>query len=506
MKKFFIFIITLSSVILFVTRGVAQDGLIERLPPLINTPESSEGLPVISADGKTLYFSRLRKNLDGLDVLDIWKSELDGAGHFSEPTVIEGYLRSRYSIAVTSVAPDNNTLYLIGKLQANVPPDKRIYVTHRAVSGWSLPQSIRIRDLNLRSEITDYSFGPDQRTLIMALDRDSSAGGRDLYISFLDEEKNEWTTPMWLGNNVNSTADEMTPTLASDNRTLYFSSTRPGGFGEVDVYRTQRIGESWTLWTRAENLGSKINRRGRTSYYTIDAKGEYAYFVWRKDVYSQSDIYRIKLEKAESRALLVHGKVTDDNNLPLEAVIRYERLSDGKQLGLAHSDPSTGDYQIALPLGDSYGIRAELGGYVPVNENVVVSKDELKEIIRKDLILIKLRENVSIRLNNIFFATDKAELLPESFAELDRLVLLLQKEQALKIAIEGHTDSTGTVAHNKTLSLARATAVKQYLIQKGIDQKRLEGYGYASAKPLDTNETEEGRAKNRRVEFRILKN
>jgi outer membrane protein OmpA-like peptidoglycan-associated protein len=431
---------------------------------------------------------------------------MDGNGRFSEPTVLAGNLRSRYSIAVTSVAPDNNTLYLIGKLQANVPPDKRIYVTHRTRSGWSVPQSIRIRDLDLHSEITDYSFGPDQRTLIMALDRDSSAGGRDLYISFLDEEKNEWTTPMWLGSKVNSAADEMTPTLASDNRTVYFSSTRPGGYGEVDVYRTQRIGERWTEWTAPENLGSKINRRGRTSYYTIDAKGEYAYFVWRKDIYSQADIYRFRLEKAESKALLVFGKVSDDSSQPLEATIRYERLSDGKQLGLAHSDPSTGDYQIVLPLGDSYGIRAELEGYIPVNDNIVVAKDELKERVRKDLVLVKIRENASIRLNNIFFATDKAELLPESFAELDRLVHLLQKEQSLKIAIEGHTDSTGSAAHNKALSLARSNAVKQYLISKGVNEKHLEGYGYASEHPVATNQTEEGRAKNRRVEFRILKN
>ncbi|HEY6170956.1 MAG TPA: hypothetical protein VIX80_01740, partial [Candidatus Kapabacteria bacterium] len=153
---------------------------IEKLPGSINTPDAAEGMPVISVDGKTLYFARSRPSVDGTPVLDIWRSIVDKTGTFSDPELVGGKLASRFSIAVTSVAPDNNTLYLVGKLRHNTPPDERVFETHRTKDGVSHPKSIRIRELNLRGEATDYSFGPDQRTLIMALDRDSSIGGNDL--------------------------------------------------------------------------------------------------------------------------------------------------------------------------------------------------------------------------------------------------------------------------------------------------------------------------------------
>jgi outer membrane protein OmpA-like peptidoglycan-associated protein len=340
----------------------------------------------------------------------------------------------------------------------------------------------------------------------MALDRDSSIGGSDLYISFLDEAKNEWTRPLWLGDVVNSVENEITPYLSSDNKTLYFSSNRPGGYGELDVYRSVRIGDSWTSWSKPENIGPEINRRGRTSYFTIDAKGEYAYFVWRKDIQSQIDIYRLRLPPSFSHAIRIAGKVTDDNGNPLEASIKYERLSDGKQLGLARTNPANGEYQIVVPFNETYGLRAERDGFIPVSENISIDSVDKRDVITMDLMLVKIRDNVAIRLNNIFFATNKSELLTESASELERLRTLLVNQPNYRIAIDGHTDSTGSSSHNKQLSLARANAVKEYLISKGIAKSRIETYGLAGEKPTDTNTTEEGRSRNRRVEFRLLLN
>lgn len=463
-------------------------------------------MPVISADGKTLYFARSRPAADGTPVFDIWKSTASNDGLFGESELVGGKLASRFGIAVTSIAPDNNTLYLVGKLRHNTPPDERVFETRRTKDGVSHPKPIRIRELNLRGEVTDYSFGPDQRTLVMAVDRAFSIGENDLYISFLDEAKNEWTRPLWLGDNVNSVENEMTPYLASDNKTLYFSSNRPGGYGELDVYRSVRKGDSWSSWTKPENIGTEINRRGRTSYFTIDAKGEYAYFVWRKDVQSQTDIYRLRLPPNFSRAIRIAGKVTDDNGQPIEATIRYERLSDGKQLGLARTNPTNGEYQIVVPFNETYGLRAERNGYIPVSENISIDSTDKRDVITMDLMLVKIRENVAIRLNNIFFATNKSELLTESASELERLRGLLVSQPNYRIAIDGHTDSTGTVSRNKGLSLARANAVKNYLTSHGINKERIETNGFADEKPLESNSSEEGRSRNRRVEFRILSN
>ena len=482
----------------------AQESHIEKLPPSISDPVQSEALPVISADGKRLFFTRAREGFDGSTVLDVWRSFVKPDGSFAEPEVMGGNLRSRYSIAVTSVAPDNNSLYLMGKLRADTPPEDRVMVSHRTKNGWGVPTPIHIKGLKLEGSVTDYSFGPDQRTLIMSVTRDSTLGGRDLYVCFLDEAQNSWSVPLWLGADINSTSTEATPYLAADNKTLYFSSDRPGGIGELDVYRSTRLDESWHRWSKPENLGAGINRPGRTSYYTEDAQGKYAYFVWRLNLQSQTDIFRAPPPKRENSVTLVTGLVLDETGAPLEATIRYDRLSDGKHLGLARSDPANGAYQITLPSGEAYSLYAQKQGYLPASESFDASKVVAFKTIEKNLILVKIKENATIRLNNIFFETDKTELLPASFAELDRLQDILVKDTALQIAIEGHTDNTGGEAHNKALSLGRANAVVAYLEAKGIPKSRLESHGYAAEKPIATNDTDEGKAKNRRVEFRIL--
>jgi OOP family OmpA-OmpF porin len=477
---------------------------IEKLPSSINDPLQSEALPVISADGKQLFFTRGREGLDGSTVLDVWQSSLNSNGSFSEAEMLGGNLHSRYSLAVTSISPDNNSLYLIGKLRVDTPPEDRVMVSHRTKNGWSMPSPIRINGLNLESTVTDYSFGPDQRTLIMSLRRDSTLGGRDLYVSFLDESSNSWSKPLWLGGNINSTSNEVTPYLAADNKTLYFSSDRTGGFGELDVYRSIRSDSGWQHWSKPENIGPTINKEGRTSYYTEDAQGKLAYFVWRPNINTQSDIYRGPAPKRENNVTLIAGKVLDEKGNPLEAEIRYDRLSDGKRIGLARSNPTNGEYKITLPSGDAYSFYAQKQGYLPASESFDAKKVVAFTTIEKNLILTRIKENAIVRLNNIFFETDKTELLPSSYAELDRLSEILEKDSSFTISIEGYTDNTGSEVHNKALSLGRANAVVEYLRQKGIPQNRLEAHGYAAEKPIASNDTDEGKAKNRRVEFRIV--
>ncbi len=477
---------------------------IEKLSPEVNDPLQSEVLPVISIDGRTLYFTRPRMGLDGEIVIDIWRSYHGKDDVFYPAEILTGHLRSRYGIAVTSVTPDNNTLYLVGKLRADTPPEDRVMVSHRTKDGWSIPKPIHIQLLNVQGAITDYSFGPDQRTLIMSVQRDSSMGGRDLYVSFLDEATDTWAPPIWLGPEINSSSDEITPYLAANGKTLYFSSDRPGNIGEVDVWRAERLDDSWKHWSKPEHLGANFNRSGRTTYYTEDAKGEFAYFVWRKDKNDQTDIYRTAAPPRMTQVTLIKGTVTDENNKPLDAEIRYERLSDGKTLGLAHSDPSSGEYQITLPAGESYAIFATHSGYLPTSERFDGKDVKAFSVIEKQLVLVKIKENAVIRLNNIFFETDQATLLPVSFAELNRLASILSQDTSLRVSIEGHTDSTGSTVHNKSLSLARARSVVLYLIGKAIDPQRLSSEGFGSERAIAPNETEEGKAKNRRVEFRIL--
>lgn len=483
----------------------AQPRTFEKLPTTVNDPSYSEILPLISADGHWLYFARIRQAADGSSIFDVWRSEHTSDDSFKQAEFVGGNLSSRFGIAVTSIAPDNNTLYLIGKLRANTPPEDRVMATHRTKDGWEIPKPVRIQNLVVKSLYTDYAFGPDQRTLILSMASDSTLGGRDLYVCFLDEASNTWSPPQWLGATLNSKDDEITPYLAADGKTLYFSSDRPGAVGEVDVWRSERLDDSWKRWSKPEHLDNTINRQGRTTYYTEDAEGKYAYFVWRPNTTAGTAIYRTAAPERIIPVTLIHGRVTDETNAPIEAQIRYERLSDGKTLGIARTDPLTGEYQITLAAGESYAIYAEKSGYLPKSERFDARDVKAFSNIEKNLVLIKIKENAVVRLNNIFFETDKTALLPTSYAELDRLADIMKKEPTLRVSIEGHTDSTGTVEHNKKLSQSRAESVVEYLKTKQIEAVRLESKGYGPERPVASNATEEGKAENRRVEFRVIK-
>ncbi len=512
----------------FLRSAHAQSGFV-KLPLSINTPDQSELLPVITADGKTLYFTRTRMGMDSTQVFDIWRSRIRNDSIFSKPEFVGGNLASSYGIAVTSVSPDNNTLYLVGKLERDAPPDERLFVCHKLLGGWSIPEPIKIPNLHLRGIYTDYSFGPDQRTLIMALDRDSSLGDRDLYVSFFQSPRlsragagsiahdagGSWSTPLWLGPEINSRYTEMTPYLASDNKTLYFSSDRPGGIGIVDVYRSERLDDTWRHWSKPEDLGHTVNRPGRTTFYTEDAAGKYGYLCWRLTEGDPSAIYRVKVsqEQGASPAMLValiHGIVMDSHGKPLAAEVRYERLTDTSAnkaediAGDARSDPVTGAYQLTLPAGARYALHAEREGYFPTSENIDLSHLKSYEEIARNLKLNRIQSGAAITLHNVFFETDKADLLPASFEELDRVKQLLTDHPEFKLQIAGFTDSTGTKAHNLKLSKDRAEAVVNYLNGHGIAANRLSAAGYGSAKPIAPNTTEAGRAKNRRVEFILI--
>jgi outer membrane protein OmpA-like peptidoglycan-associated protein len=174
-------------------------------------------------------------------------------------------------------------------------------------------------------------------------------------------------------------------------------------------------------------------------------------------------------------------------------------------VGEARSDPRTGDYKIALPAGTNYGYHAEAPGYLSVNENLeLVHLQEYAEL-RKDLLLVPIEIGESIQLKNVFFVQSTPALLPESYPELDRLVQIMKDNNTLEIELNGHTDGRGDPKANLALSEERVAAVKAYLVAKGVSEKRIVGKGFGGARPMVSNDTEENRQLNRRVEFKITK-
>jgi len=295
--------------------------------------------------------------------------------------------------------------------------------------------------------------------------------------------------------------------MAADGVTLYFASDGRRGYGNVDIWMTRRLDDSWTKWSKPKNLGPKINTPEWDAYFTLPANGEYAYLCGTSPVDQSADLYRIRLTKGvqPQPVVLVSGRVLDaSTKKPIATNVEYESLTTRVSAGTALSEPVQGSYKIVLPAGDLYGFRAEAPGYYPVSDQLDTRTLSKYTELERNLYLVPIRKNEVIRLNNLFFDFAKSELRPESFAELDRLAQFLAANTAIVIELSGHTDNVGQDVENRRLSQERVNAVRTFLVNKGVGEKRLRAVGMGKSKPLASNATEEGRQRNRRVEFKIV--
>ncbi len=485
-----------------------KEGGRENLGTCINSTYA-DIVPQISPDGRILYFDRKDSpdNTGGTeDPDDIWFSTLQADGSWGPARNIGGPLNTRGPNSVMAVLPDGNTLLVTGIYQ----PDGRIAtgvsLSRRTADGWGRPEQISIPGLQNRSQFVNYYLSQDGQALLMSIQKDGGHGDRDLWVSRRQGE-GPWSEPVNLGRTINSDSADTSPFLASDGVTLYFSSSGHGGQGGRDILVSRRLDDSWTSWSRPENLGTSINTSGHDAGFVIPASGDYAYFVSNRDSYGRSDIFRARLpENMRPRpVVLVRGRVLDARTRqPLEASVVYEGLGNG-QRGVARSNAATGEYQIVLPAGARFGFRGEAPRYYPENVNVDLSGVTAYAERTQDLLLVPLEVGSTVRLNNIFFDTNRATLRPESALELDRLADYLRANPTLEVEIGGHTDNVGSDEANRTLSQSRARAVAEYLAGKGIAARRVQSRGYGEAVPTASNDTEEGRQQNRRVEFKVIR-
>ncbi len=470
--------------------------------------------PSISPDGKTLYFivEAAPENYGVIsgakeDDQDAFYSQLQPDGtwgkrvHFPKPINNRGYNR------ILTSSADNNTLIVKNLYDDEGEPDgEGISISNRTENGWTIPKAIKIKDLVNKNRYSNFTVSSDLQVLISAIETDDSYGDQDLYVSLLNED-GEFSEPKNMGKVINTATSDMAPFLAADGKTLYFSSNGHGGFGDNDIFFSKRLDDSWTNWSEPVNLGPDINGPDWDSYFVLPASGEYAYMVSTTEG-TNEDIYRIKLkeEAKPDPVVLVSGKVLDcKTKMPLSTTITYRDLTTDKELGSARSNPTDGSYKIVLPAGKSYSFFATKANYYPISNSVDATKTEAYKEITQDLLLCPIEVGETIRINNIFFEFAKADLKAESYPELDRVVKFLNTNSSISIQISGHTDNVGSEADNLKLSDARAASVVTYLTSKGIDAPRLTSKGYGKSKPVASNDNDEGRAMNRRVEFTIVK-
>jgi OmpA-OmpF porin, OOP family len=451
---------------------------------------------------------------------DIWYSTRDSLGKWSKAKHLNSTVNASHYNAVFWISPDLNRMLIKGSFIEGQYYGMGVSMMQRMDdNSWSAPEMLHIRNFEKFRGTMQFgaSMGQDGKTLLFYMTDKKESYENDIYVCFLQPD-GTWSAPKSLGKKINlSNYNEMSPFIAADGVTLYFSSDRPGGLGENDIWKTKRLDESWAKWSEPENLGSPINTAGSEAFFTLDAGGEYAYMSTNDGAYGASDIVRVKLLEKEmpDPVVLVSGNVYNaKTKQPLSASLVYETLPDGALAGNGISNPADGAFKMVLPYNKNYSIRASADKFFAISENLNLDslvKAGYKEI-HKDLYLVPIEVGQVFRLNNVFFDFDKYSLRPESFVELDRVVKFLNDYPTIEIEMSAHTDSKGSDEYNMTLSDNRAKSVREYILSKGIAAARIISKGYGETKPVAANanadgtDNPEGRQLNRRVEFTILKN
>lgn len=544
-----------------------------------------EAAPIISPDGNTLYFfvDGHPENTFGKDgSQDIWVSKRNDKGEWGAPEHLRNPFNNSRSNQVFSVMADG-TLFIKG----GKGKDEKGF---SLVTGNSLTE-LDVKEFTKMNQGRFYgaSMSADRKHIILYFSEREGSAISDLYASHAQPD-GSYSRPVKL--KLSHSLDDFAPFIGQDQKTLYYSSARPGQGrqGAADIYVCKRLDDTWENWSEPVNMGRPINTAAMDAYFSMDQNGNV--FVSRANSrIDGGNLDLFMLVPKEIKIQLV-GNVFDEKTKENLAANVSLRLPDKEPVSL--KTDNSGKFETRLPEIDAYSLTASLDGYMPKDEqyklprferdttlmvdiyltpipkklilmgdvynkkteqlmtanlNITVKEDRKikmnlsadggkyeKEISKlgwyiitasaegflnstdsvwinsaevtpviKDMYLQPIEVGLTVRLKNVYFDFDKTTLKPESFVELDKVVDFLQKNPTVEIEIAGHTDFKGTDEYNFNLSQGRCQSVVDYIVSLGIDSYRLTPHGYGESKPIDTNETDAGRANNRRVEFTVLK-
>lgn len=533
--------ITLASLVVFVQALNAQP---LNNAAFVNANSIYDELnPVVSPDGKLLYVTIANhpQNLGGKkDPGDIWVSQLGAGDVWSEPVHGGALINDRGYNSLAGFSGDGSEMFLLNHFdpQGGTAKTQGISVTHRNGEVWVRPTNISIPYFQNKGNLLSGYITPDKRFFVFSAETYGSRGVEDLYVT----ERNtsgKWSEPKNLGNRINTQFQELSPTLSADGNTLYFSSNGRKGSGSFDVYSATRLDESWTNWTEPVNLGSNVNTEGRDLFYRPYANRGFSLYTSTKNSDGYGDIrlqrlstpveevqpvtpeviaqtpaaidtvstHFVQVPPAEGteHTVKVYGKVINSKTgEPVDATIIFEPLANTK-LSTEKTTSTPGGYSITVGTDATFKVKIESSGYISTIENLDVKTYEMKDL-EMNFTLQPIEVGTTVNLRSVLFEQSKTVLLPQSYAELDLVVSFLKSNSKVSIELSGHTDNVGSPVKNTKLSQERVDAVKAYLVSQGIDTDRVTGKGYGGSKPIASNNAEDTRKLNRRVEFTIRKN
>ncbi len=504
--------------------------------------EADDFSPVLMKNGKGLYYaSRIPMKRsstfypDNMPDENIFVTTFAEWGEFSTPYAPEGDVNTEYCEVPLWFDSKEELLYIYAGYVAGGD----ILVSEFKKGKWRAPADPGL-GINSKDAETSLCFDPSGKWLYFVSDRSKkSIGGNDIWMAERRSRK-KWKKPVNIGQLVNSQWNEESVSLSRGGDTLFFASDRKGTMGGYDIFASVKQDDG--SWGAPVNMGYPLNTSYNEMFLVqrIDSDSIYYFSSDRRGGFGRMDLYMARLtapvrevviEVVETKPapviaydtvvvikevpppvieekpveFILAGRIVDsETNSPIYCRIDVIDLSADRVVATTVTDTTGAGFRVRVPGKKSYLLDMRAPGYLSAMERVDIPESFEGEVFYSNLSLIKVKVGRKVVLKNILFEVNRAVLTVESFSELNRLVSILKENPTMRIEIAGHTDNTGSYATNIRLSKERAGAVVRYLIDNGIEQERLQFTGYGPDQPVTGNDTAEGRALNRRVEFKIL--
>jgi flagellar motor protein MotB len=481
------------------------------LPNSINS-SNSEYLPVLSAEEDFIIFTR---RVDRREF--IYGAQSNEKQEWSDAQRIQAF-SDPYQKGALSISPDGKLIVFAMSGHPNGRGGFDLYFMQKKAEGWTKPKNMGSA-VNTPVWESQPSIGPDNKSIYFASDRKGGHGGADIWKTRMDDHGN-WMKPLNLGLSINTRHDEESPFIHRDGVSLYFRSKGHRGLGDFDIFLSRRIDNR--KWTEATNLGYPINSRGNDGSLFVKMDGEHALIATESTLNEDSaqnfsvnnlDIFEIQLPVSYRAIPTSYVKVKVRSAASGREIIAKLTLQSFENRDTLFFDPAYGGYEqlICLPLKARYAMSVMADGHIPyfagfdLNRTTLPEKPFIIDVIL-DEIPVSSSDSIPgpVVLENVLFEHNSADLKPGSYTELNKLKDFLNQNPNLKIEIRGHTDNSGSSEYNLQLSNARANSVLEYLVIEGIERSRMKATGFGETSPIDNNETESGRANNRRTEFMII--
>lgn len=479
----------------------------EYKPQMLSDTVNHFGLqyfPVLTADEQELIFTR-RMGPGPEDDEDLVVSRKDDNGNWTIPVSISKNINSKYNEGTCTISADGRTLIFTSCIGRRGYGNCDLFLSKKVGDEWSVPVNIG-PEINSSAWESQPSLSADGRVLYFISDRRGGIGGRDIYFSRKDSE-GKWSTAENMGQPVNSPFDEISPFIHVNGRTLFYATNGRPGFGGYDIFKTELTNEKWSA---PENFGSPVNDHEDQFSLFISADGTRGYYSHEDGTRENSArLYEMTIPKElqiQYRSNFVKGIVRDKKTkTPLQSRVELFDLTKDELVSVVESDSVTGEYLMVLTQGSDYALYVSAPDYLFQSLNFNYENESDPKPVVIDIFLDKTDAGATAVLNNIFFDFDKFELKDRSITELNKLIRFLKEKPSVRVEISGHTDSDGSATYNKQLSLKRAQSVVSYLVEKGIDRGRLTEKGYGADQPIKPNDSEENKQANRRIEFKIIR-